>query len=100
MRLAMENLEKTRGIKDERKATVGVACVLKEFLEINFEIPRELTYIELIQELREREMDSKLRSSLINFFKKTSIMMYANIEGVANYNQAYNLAKKAIDELS
>jgi len=99
-RLALENLEKTRAIKDERKATVGVACVLKEFLEIKFNIPRELTYIELIQELRSMEMDNKLRSALITFFKKTSIMMYANIEGMANYGRAYSLAKRTIEELS
>ena len=59
-----------------------------------------MTYVELIQEIREREMDNKLRSSLISFFKKTSIMIYANIEGVANYNRAFSLAKKTIEELS
>ncbi|MEA1925403.1 MAG: hypothetical protein U9M95_05985 [Candidatus Altiarchaeota archaeon] len=100
VRLSMENLDKTGGMRDQRKATVAVACVLKEFLQIKFDINRELTYIELIKELREREMDKKLRDSLIRFFKSTSIMMYANIGGVANYNKALNLAKSAVKELS
>jgi len=100
VRLTMENLDKTNAIRDQRKATVAVACVLKEFLQIRFDINRELTYIELIKELRERDMDKKLRESMIRFFKSTSIMMYANIEGVSNYNKALNLAKSAVKELS
>ncbi len=100
VRLTMENLDKTGAMRDQRKATVAVACVLKEFLQIKFGINRELTYIELIQELRERDMDKKLRDSLIRFFKSTSIMMYANIEGVANYNKALSLAKNTVKELS
>jgi len=100
VRLTMENLDKTGGMRDQRKATVAVACVLKEFLQIKFDINRELTYIELIQELRERDMDKKLRDSLVRFFKSTSIMMYANIGGIINYNKAINLAKSAVKELS
>ncbi|OYT27169.1 MAG: hypothetical protein B6U97_02175 [Candidatus Altiarchaeales archaeon ex4484_96] len=99
-RMTLDNLERTHGMRDRRKATVAVACVLKEFLQIKFGIERELTYMELIQELRERDISKKLRNSLIRFFKSTSIMMYANIEGAANHGEALNLAKRTVEELS
>ncbi len=98
-RMALDNLKRTAGIKEERKAIVGVAYVLKQFLEVKFGIPHELTYIELAQELRSREMKPELRESLITFFKRTSIMVYANMPKMDNFSRVYNLAEKTINEL-
>ena len=99
-RLALENLEVTKAVKEERKAIVAIAYVLKGFLEVVFEVPGELTYIELIQDLKERNLDNKLRKSLIKFFKTVSIMTYADFEETVSYHQACNLAKRTIDELT
>jgi len=99
-RLALENLNRIKEIKDERKAIVGVAYVLKEFLEVKFEIPHELTYLELIRELRSREINPELKGALITFFKRTSIMIYANMPKMDTFSRAYNLAEKTINELS
>jgi len=99
-RLALENLNRIKEIKDERKAIVGVAYVLKEFLEVKFEIPHELTYLELIKELRSGEINPDLKGTLITFFKRTSIMVYANTPKMDSFSRAYNLAEKTINELS
>ena len=99
-RLSLENLEKVKEIKDERKAVIGVAYVLKQFLEVRYRIPHELTYLELINDLRNREMDDELRNKLIKFFKRISIMVYANIPSMDKFTAAYNLAEKTIRELT
>lgn len=99
-KLALENLSRMKGAEDERKAIVGVAYVLKQFLEIKFEITNELTYSELIRELRNRPMNNELRSRLIAFFKNTSLMVYANGPKADSFQKAYSLAEKTIKELS
>ena len=99
-RLSLENLEKVKEIKDERKAVIGVAYVLKQFLEVRYRIPHELTYLELINDLRNREIDDELRDTLIKFFKRISIMVYANIPPMDKFTAAYNLAEKTIRELT
>lgn len=99
-RLALENLESTKSVRDERRSIVAVAYVLKGFLEVAFDIPGELTYIELIQDLGGRNIDNKLKNSLIRFFKTTYVMIYADAGGMVDYHQAYNLAKKTVDELT
>ncbi|RLI88598.1 MAG: hypothetical protein DRO62_03475 [Candidatus Altiarchaeales archaeon] len=99
-RLALENLKKVREIEDERKAIIGVAYVLKEFLEVKFDIPHELTYLELIRELRSRGINPKLKGTLITFFKRTSIMIYANMPKMDTFSRVYSLAERTINELS
>jgi hypothetical protein len=99
-RLALENLDRVKGIKDEKKAIIGVAYVLKEFLEVKFEIPHELTYLELVNELRGKSMDDNLKNKLITFFKRTSVMIYANTQKMDTFSGAYGLAERTIKELS
>ncbi len=99
-RLALENLNRIRDIENEEKAIIGIAYVLKEFLEVKFEIPHELTYLELITELRERKMDPELRNRLITFFKRTAIMVYANAPKMDTVSRTYSLAERTIKELS
>ncbi|MBN2014258.1 MAG: hypothetical protein JW778_03670 [Candidatus Altiarchaeota archaeon] len=99
-RLSLENLSRMKEIEDERKAIVGIAYVLKEFLEIKYEISQELTYTELIRELRTREMNNELRNRLITFFKKTALMVYANAPKIDSFSKVYSLAERTIKELS
>ncbi len=99
-RLSLENLGRLRGAGDERKTIVGIAYVLKQFLELKYEIPHELTYTELIKEIRNRPMNNDLRARLITFFKNTSMMVYASGPKTDNAQKAYSLAERAIKELS
>jgi hypothetical protein len=99
-RLTLENLGRVKGVEDERKAIVGVAYVLKEFLEVKYEIPHELTYTDLIRELRARQMNNDTRNKLITFFKNTTLMVYANAPKADSFQKAYGMAERAIKELS
>lgn len=98
-RMALANLEKVKGIKNEKKAIIGVAYVLKEFLQVKFGISSELTYREIIDELKTRDIDRQLRNQLIEFFKEMSIMVYAHIPEKENFSKYHSLAKKTINEL-
>jgi hypothetical protein len=99
-RLTLENLGRVKGVEDERKAIVGVAYVLKEFLEVKYEIPHELTYSDLIREIRARQMNNDTRNKLITFFKNTTLMVYANAPKADSFQKAYSMAERAIKELS
>lgn len=99
-RLSLKNLSKIKEIKEERRAIVGVAYVLKQFLEIRFEIPHELTYRELIEEIKGKDIEKELKNSLLDFFKRLSIRMYARLPDKERFSEAYNLADKTINELS
>jgi hypothetical protein len=99
-RLTLENLGRVKGVEDERKAIVGVAYVLKEFLEVKYEIPHELTYTDLIRELRAKQMNNDTRNKLITFFKNTTLMVYANAPKADSFQKAYSMAERAIKELS
>ncbi|MEA3255721.1 MAG: hypothetical protein U9Q22_07810 [Candidatus Altiarchaeota archaeon] len=99
-RLALANLDKVKGIKNEKKAVIGVAYVLKEFLQVKFGITSELTYRGIIDELKTKDIDRQLRNQLIEFFKEMSIMVYAHIPEKDNFSKYHSLAKKTINELS
>jgi hypothetical protein len=99
-RLSLENLSRVKGVGDERKALVGIAYVLKEFLEVKYEIPHELTYTDLIREIRARQMNNDTRNKLITFFKNTTLMVYANGPKADSFQRAYGMAERAIKELS
>ncbi|RLI92175.1 MAG: hypothetical protein DRO95_02855 [Candidatus Altiarchaeales archaeon] len=99
-RLALENLDRIKEIKDERKAIIGTAYVLKQFLEVRFKITRELTYLELVNDLKNREIDDELKRKLIAFFKRIAIMVYANVPQMDTFSSAYGLAERTIKELT
>ena len=72
---------------------------VKEFLEVKFEISSELTYREMIDELKNRHIDLKLKNQLIEFFREMSIMIYAPVPKRNNFSHYHSLAKKTIMEL-
>ena len=98
--LSLENLKKIRELKEERRAIIGVAYVLKQFLQVRFKIPREVTYHELAEEIKGKNIDTEIKGSLMDFFRKMPIMMYAKVPLNESLPKAYNLAEKTINELS
>ena len=99
-RLSMENLNKIKELREERRAIIGVAYVLKQFLQIRFNINREVTYQELVEDLKGREMDNELKTQLTEFFRRMPVMMYARVPLNESLPKAYNIAERAISELS
>ena len=99
-RMSLENLGKIKEIKDERRALIGVAYVLKQFLEIRFDIKREVTYHELVDELKPRDIDRELKEQLMDFFRRMPVMMYARVPLNESLPKAYNIAEKTINTLS
>ncbi len=99
-RMSLENLGKIKEIKDERRALIGVAYVLKQFLEVRFDIKREVTYHELVDELKTRDIDRELKEQLMDFFKRMPVMMYAHVPLNESMPKAYNIAEKTINKLS
>jgi IMP dehydrogenase len=92
--------KRIKEIKDEKKAVVGTAYVLKEFLQIKFKINRELTYRELLEEIKGKDINKEIKDQLLDFFKRISINLYSGIKDHENFSKAYNLAEKTINELS
>jgi hypothetical protein len=99
-RLSMANLGKIKELKEERRAIIGVAYVLKQFLQVRYNIAREVTYHELVDELKGKEMDRELKEQLTDFFRKMPAMMYAKVPLNESLPRSYNLAERVIKELS
>lgn len=99
-RMSLENLGRIKEIKDEKKSIVGVAYVLKEFLQIKFKINKELTYRELLDEIKGRDIKKDIKDQLLDFFKGISMSLYAGVRDHESFSKAYNLAEKTINELS
>lgn len=99
-RLSLENLAKIKELKEERRAIIGVAYVLKQFLQVKFNIAREVTYHELVDELKGKDMDRELKEQLMDFFRRMPVMMYAKVPLNESLPRAYNLAERVIKELS
>ena len=99
-RLSLVNLGKIKELKEERRAIIGVAYVLKQFLQVRFNIEREVTYHELVDELKGKDMDRELKDQLMDFFRKMPAMMYARVPLNESLPRSYNLAERVIKELS
>ncbi|MBN2251841.1 MAG: hypothetical protein JW724_07195 [Candidatus Altiarchaeota archaeon] len=99
-RLSLENMGKVKTIKEERRALIGIAYVLKQFLEVKYNLPREVTYHELVYELKGKNMDKQLKEQLMDFFEKMPLMMYARAGLPENLPRAYTIAERTINELS
>jgi hypothetical protein len=99
-RMSLENLNKIKEVREERRAIIGVAYVLKQFLQVRFNIPHEVTYHELVEELKGRDIDNELKNQLMEFFRRMPVMMYARVPLNESLPKAYNIAERAINELS
>ncbi|RLJ07742.1 MAG: hypothetical protein DRP16_02885 [Candidatus Aenigmatarchaeota archaeon] len=90
LRLTMENLSKVRNIQNKREAIVSAVHVLKEFLEIKMKIAEQLTYEDLIEELKKRNIDPQLRQEMIEFFNRINIEEYAIGLDKESFENVYN----------
>lgn len=100
-RLTLENLERVRAsIKDERRAIIGIAYVLKGFLQVRFGINKEMTYMRLLKELESKEMKEDIRKSILDFYKRLTIEEYATGLSGWRLEEVYNMARWVVEELS
>jgi len=104
-RLTFENLNKVSMMDNKRKATIGIAYVLKEFLEIRFNMPHELTYKELAEAIRSLDIRGSVKDELIRFFDGVRDMAYSPDETkqqqtIENFPQTYDMAQRAVSELT
>ncbi len=100
-RIAKENLETIKNISDSRKAIIKVAHVLKDFLEIKFEIQFSTTYGELIDILKEKKtIHDDVKKEIIGFFKKVNECEYAHGFAGENFSDFYKSARRIIEEMS
>lgn len=90
LRLTMENLSKVRNIQDKRRAIIETVHVLKDFLEVKMKIAEQLTYEEIIEELKKRKLDPKLRQEMIEFFNRINIEEYATGFDNESFENVYN----------
>lgn len=103
-KLSLQNLAKVGQMDDKRAAIVGVGYVLKEFLQIKFRIPHELTYGELVSEIEDAKMKDDLKRPLTRFFSKLSNASYASDDYARGLSEdhfpgIYDMAKHVINEL-
>ena len=96
---ALENLSKSKEIEDYDKATVLVAHVLKQFLEIKMECQKELTYMELVEKLKTFHLPLDYIDEIIQFYKNMHIQEYKD-EVRVNFQEAYELAERVINDLA
>jgi len=96
---ALENLQKSKELKDLENATILVAHVLKQFLEIKLNCPKELTYLELIEKLKTSKLSLDYIEEVIKFYKNMHVQEYKD-EHLVNFDEAYALAERVIKDLS
>lgn len=96
---ALENLSKSKDIKDYDKASVIVAHVLKQFLEIKIECQKELTYLELIEKLKAFHLPLDYIDQIMQFYNDMHIQEYKD-EVKVNFQEAYELAERVINDLA
>jgi hypothetical protein len=96
--LVMENFNRIKNVTNERRAVILTAHVLKEFLEIKFRIPKELTYTELIDEIKQRKIEKGLKKNLMSFFENMQYLEYANMLK-ADVDSVLNFAMHVVENL-
>lgn len=96
---AMENLSKSKEIEDFDKASIIVAHVLKQFLEIKMECRKELTYMELVEKLKTVHLPLDYLDQIIQFYKDMHVQEYKD-EVKVNFQEAYGLAERVINDLA
>jgi|GEM_PF-2410244 len=96
---ALENLSKSKDLEDYDKASVLVAHVLKQFLEIKMQCKTELTYMELIEKLKTFHLPVDYLDQIIQFYKDMHIQEY-NDEVKVNFKEAFELAERIINDLA
>jgi hypothetical protein len=96
---ALDNLSKSKNLEDYEKASVIVAHVLKQFLEIKIKCTKELTYLELIKKLKSFHLPVDYLDQIIQFYNDMHIQEYKD-EVKVNFQEAYALAERVINDLA
>ncbi|UCG95853.1 MAG: hypothetical protein JSV92_02290 [archaeon] len=96
---ALDNLAKSKGLEDYEKASIIVAHVLKQFLEIKIKCNKELTYLELIKKLKSFHLPVDYLDQIIQFYNDMHIQEYKD-EVKVNFQEAYALAERVINDLA
>lgn len=96
---ALENLLKSKEMEDYDKASIIVAHVLKQFLEIKIQCKKELTYMELVEKLKAAHLPLDYLDQIMQFYKDMHIQEYKN-EVKVNFQEAYGLAERVINDLA
>lgn len=96
---AMENLAKSKDLEDYEKASIIVAHVLKQFLEIKMKCKKELTYMELIEKLKSFHLPLDYLDDIIKFYKDMHVQEYKD-EVKVNFQEAHALAERVINDLA
>lgn len=99
---AKSNLERAQEIDEYEESTVLLAHTLKQFLELKLHIRKEMTYMEFIRTLEEREesLEQQLTGDdvdeLKRFFRKMHLQQYKG-EKKVDFHHAYELANTTIE---
>jgi len=96
---AFENLSKSKELEDYDKASVIVAHVLKQFLEIKMQCQKELTYMELTEKLKTFHLPVDYIDQIIQFYNDMHIQEYKD-EVKVNFQEAHELAERVINDLA
>ena len=96
---AFENLSKSKELEDYDKASVIVAHVLKQFLEIKMQCQKELTYMELTEKLKTFHLPVDYIDQIIQFYNDMHIQEYKD-EVKVNFQEAHDLAERVINDLA
>lgn len=104
-KMSLENLAKVGQIYDRRDAIAGIGYVLKQFLQVRFNISQELTYSELVDRLNDAAISDDLKKPLMKFFMNLSNVAYASddyAKGISeeNFPGIYDMTKHVILDLT
>ncbi|NOX71891.1 MAG: hypothetical protein GXO64_04315 [Candidatus Micrarchaeota archaeon] len=100
-RLAKENLEKIKGIQNNREAIIKAAHVLKDFLEIKMGIPYSTTYREIIEiTKKKKDIHEDIKKEIIGFFNRMEECEYARGFEGEYFSDYYKSALRIIEEMS
>jgi len=87
-------------MEDPKRVIIGAANILNDYLEIKMAIPRELTYYELADEIRKRNIPEPLKTKLVEFFEKMAFEEYTDNIQHEEAGKVLSFVEKVIDELS
>ncbi|MDI6806359.1 MAG: hypothetical protein QMD14_00910 [Candidatus Aenigmarchaeota archaeon] len=94
----LDHLKSTRPFPKDI-GVVALAFYLKEFLEVVFDLKKELTYDEIVEVIKERDINEKLKNELCKFFSSISTQLYEGIVTI-DYEKSYDLALRIVDEFT
>ncbi len=98
-KMVTKNMKKLLQLNDDRKQIIGLSYILRQFLEIKFSIPQTLTYLEMITELKSRDINNDLKIKLIEFFSKLLEEIYKGDELTISVDESFELTNQTIQEL-